>query len=328
VTGGAGFIGSHLARELLSQGHEVIIIDDLSVPKTDGNIPKGSVFIEKSLEKIDSNIFRGVDVVFHLAAISGEAISFYAPRACYLRNIEAGYNLIKCSIEAKIKRIVYTSSMAVYGNQILPPFLEDSAGDPTDPYGVAKLSIEKLLQAYGRVDCFEWNIIRPHNVYGPNMNLRDPYRGVAAIFITHAFQNKAIPLYGDGTQTRAFTFVEDIIPGIIRSGLDVDIKSQTLNLGSRRPVRLVDLANVICEIIGSEKKHNFLPERKGEAKHAFTSSDLAEKILGFVDKTSLREGLEQTIVWAKKQKLEKFDFSILDFDLDLGGSPIPWAKQK
>lgn len=328
VTGGAGFIGSHLAKNLLSAGNDVTVIDDLSVSKNTNNIPNGVIFIEDRLERSKPEIFEGADVVFHLASISGEAISFYAPRTCYLRNIEASYNLVKCCINAKVKRIVYMSSMAVYGNRQSPPFSEKDGGDPTDPYGVSKLSTEKLIQSYGNESFFEWNIIRPHNVYGPNMNLQDPYRGVVAIFITHAMQNKPIPIYGDGTQTRAFTFVNDIIPGLIKAGFDSDIKSQILNMGSKQPIRLIDLADMVCEILGAEKKHDFLPPRIGEAKNAYPTPEKAENILGFIDRTSLHEGLEQTIEWAKKQKLSDFDFNILDFDLDLGRSPIPWAKQK
>lgn len=328
VTGGAGFIGSHLSKNLLLLGHKVIAIDDLSVSKNRNNLPDKVSLIEEPLEDVKPEYFKDIDIVFHLASISGEAISFYAPKVCFLRNLESSYNLIKCCIAAKVKRIVFTSSMAVYGNRLSPPFSETDAGNPTDPYGISKYATEKLIESYGEIGLLEWNIIRLHNVYGTNINLQDPYRGVVAIFIAHAMRNKPIPIYGDGTQTRAFTFVNDIIPGLIKAGFDSEIKSQILNMGSKQPIRLIDLADMVCEVLGSEKRQLFLPPRIGEAKNAYPTPVKAEKILGFVDKTSLREGLEQTIEWAKKQELGDFDFNNLDFDLDLDGSPIPWASQK
>ena len=165
--------------------------------------------------------------------------------------------MIRCCIEAKVKKLVFTSSMAVYGNRQATPFSEEMPCDPTDPYGVSKQTIENLIQAYGNLGFFEWNILRLHTVYGSRMNLNDPYRGVTGIFISQALQKKAISIYGDGRQTRAFTFVEDIIPSIAKSGLDKNINKQILNLGSEKPLSLRSVATAVFEILGEPENISF-----------------------------------------------------------------------
>lgn len=325
VTGGAGFVGSHLVNFLLKHKHEIIIIDDFSTGNIE-NINPDADLQKVALENIKPSIFEGVDIVFHLASISGEAVSFHSPDTCFLRNIQAGYNLIRCCIESKVKKLVFTSSMAVYGNRQLPPFSENMRCDPTDPYGVSKQAIENLIETYGNLDLFEWNILRLHSVYGSRMNLSDPYRGVIGIFISQALQKRAISIYGDGEQTRAFTFVEDIIPNIAKSGLDEKINKQILNLGSGRPLSLINVAKAVFEILGEPENISFFPQRMGEAKDAFTTSQRARKVFGDLPETDFRVGLASTIEWAKTKNNLRFNAKMLDLDLNLGESPIPWLK--
>ncbi|MFZ5909436.1 MAG: NAD-dependent epimerase/dehydratase family protein [Chloroflexota bacterium] len=325
ITGGAGFIGSHLVDSLFRGEHELVVIDDLSTGNVENLHPKVT-FQNTSLENINSDILEGVDIVFHLASISGEAVSFHSPATCFLKNVQAGYNLVKCCVEAKVRKIVFTSSMAVYGNRQPVPFSEDMPCEPTDPYGVSKQTIENLIQAYGSLGLFEWNILRLHSVYGSRMNLSDPYRGVIGIFISQAIQKKPISVYGDGTQTRAFTFIEDIIPRIVQSGLDENINEQILNLGSEKPASLINAAKAVFEILGEPENITFFPNRLGEAKNAFTTSQRAKKVFGDLPETDFRDGLASTIAWAKTKNELRFNAKMLDLDLNLGESPIPWLK--
>lgn len=325
VTGGAGFIGSHLVDFLFKGEHELVIIDDLSTGDVE-NLHSKATFHKVPLENINSNILDGVDIVFHLASISGEAVSFHAPTTCFLRNIQAGFNLVKCCVEAKVRKIVFTSSMAVYGNRQPAPFSEDMPCDATDPYGVSKQTIENLIQAYGNLGLFEWNILRLHSVYGSRMNLSDPYRGVIGIFVSQALQKKPVSVYGDGTQTRAFTFIEDIIPSIVQSGLDENINEQILNLGSEKPISLIRAAKTIFDVLGEPENITFFPNRIGEAKNAFTTSQRAKEVFGDLPETDFRVGIASTVAWTKTKNNLRFNAKMLDLDLNLGESPTPWLK--
>ena len=324
VTGGAGFIGSHVVSHLLSLGHQVSVLDDLSIGSKH-NVPPSAVLIDQSIEDVEPNIFSNIDLVFHLASISGEAVSLFAPSACFNRNVVAAHNLVLNSLRFGVKRIIFTSSMAVYGNRILPPFSEDDLGDPTDPYGLSKFTIEKLLQIYGEHSDLEWTILRPHNVYGPNMNLADPYRGVVSIFLNRLLRGKPPILYGGGNQIRAFTYVDDIVPCIVRAGFSKECNRQIVNLGSGKTTQLLDLAKTLCELTGYTKEPIYLPPRPGEAKNAYTTTDKSERLLRFVDKTSLRDGLLLTLEWARKQEISNFNYGLMDIQLNLNGTlPAPW----
>lgn len=327
VTGGAGFIGSHVASLLLNQGHQVIVLDDLSTGNKK-NVPNSAILIDKPIEKVEPDIFSNIDVVFHLASVSGGAVSLFAPSACFHRNVKAAHHLILNSLRFGVRRIVFTSSMTVYGNRLRPPFSEEDPCDPTDPYGLSKFTTEKLLQMYGEHSRLEWAILRLHNVYGQNMNLVDPYRGVISIFLNRLLRGKPPILYGDGKQLRAFTYVEDIVPCIVRAGFKKECDRQIVNLGSGKKTHLQDLAKILCELTGYTKEPIYLPPRPGEANNAFTTTEKSERLLGFKDKTSLRDGLLQTLEWAKKQEISSFDYELMDIELDLDGRlPTPWRDR-
>lgn len=327
VTGGAGFIGSHVASLLINHGHQVTIVDDLSAGSRQ-NVPASATLIDQPLEEVDSNIFSDVDVVFHLASISGEAVSLFAPSACFSRNVAAAHNLLLNSLRFGVRRIVFTSSMAVYGNRQRPPFSEDDLCDPTDPYGLSKFTIEKLLRMYGEHSQLEWTILRLHNVYGPNMNLTDPYRGVISIFLNRLLRGEPPVLYGDGNQLRAFTYVDDVVPCIARAGFSKECNKQIMNLGSGKKTRLLDLSTILCDSTGYTEEPLYLPQRPGEAKDAYTTTEKSERLLGFKDETSLRDGLSRTLDWARKQEVCSFNYGLLDIELDLDDSlPTPWRDR-
>jgi len=323
VTGGAGFIGSHLVNMLASKGYNILVVDDLSTGSEE-NINADATFYNEPVESMPPERLEGVEIVFHLASISGETISFHAPKACFLKNVQAGYNLIRCCIESKVKKVVFTSSMAVYGSRQTPPFTEEMACDPTDPYGVSKQTIEYLLRSYGELGFFNWNILRLHNVYGPGMSLKDPFRGVVGIFVSQALQRKPVSIYGDGDQTRSFTFITDIIPSLVRAGLDDNISAQILNLGSDTPKSLRSVAKAVFSALKEKENIRYFPDRLGEAKYAYPTSKRAREKFGDFIKTEFDLGIRSTIEWGKTRDDYLFDSNKLNFDLELGQSPIPW----
>ncbi len=327
VTGGAGFIGSYVASSLLKRGYQVIILDDLSTSNTK-NIPASAIFHQMSLEDIKQDIFLDVDVVFHFASFSGEAASFFSPSVSFTRNIAAATNVLLNCIQSGVRRIVFTSSMAVYGNQLEAPFSENDPCIPSDPYGLSKLTIEKLIEMYAENSNLEWSILRLHNVYGPKINLKDPYRGVVGIFINRLLRGESPIIYGDGKQLRAFTYVEDIVPYIVNAGFNEECNKEIINLGSGKTSSILNLANTLCELINDGLEPVFLPPRIAEARNAFTTMNKSEKVLGFRDNTSLREGLVKTVKWAKEQEIKNFDYELMDIELDMNGKlPISWKNR-
>src|SRR3989344_1041850 len=220
VTGGAGFIGSHLVDRLIKGGHTVSIIDDLSGGKKQNINPKAkffkidlrdSVVTEKVIKKIRP------ELVFHLAANAAENKAQFSPIDITSRNYNTFINTLVASLRNGLKRIVVTSSIAVYG-ALQAPFKETDKPEPEDLYGVSKLAMEDSLKILSRVHNFEYVITRPHNVYGPRQNMSDPYRNVVTIFMNSLLQNKAYYVYGDGEQRRCFSYVVDVVNALYRCG--------------------------------------------------------------------------------------------------------------
>ncbi|OPY17697.1 MAG: UDP-galactose-4-epimerase [Methanomethylovorans sp. PtaU1.Bin073] len=326
VTGGAGFIGSHLASALINCGHNVTIIDDLSLGHLEENICAANI-ISSRLEDITEETFSNIDVVFHLASISGVAISLYSPSNCFARNIDAGNNVVKNCILAGVKRLVFTSSMAVYGDKLSPPFSETDICQPSEPYGLSKLTIEKLIQIYADNSGLEWSILRLHNVYGPGFNLTDPYRGVIGIMINMLLKGKGPVIYGDGTQLRAFSYVEDIIPCIIKAGFSKKCNKEIINLGSGKTFSIMELIHLIENVRKFKEKAIFYPERRGEPKIAYTTTLKSEQLLSFSEKTSLQEGLYKTIEWAQEQSIEEFNYNLMDIEINIESLPESWKNR-
>ena len=294
VTGGAGFIGSHLAVALLARGDEVTVIDNLSGGWRE-NVPRGARFIEADLAEIDVGIHRPTHI-WHLAAYAAEGLSHWVREHNVRNNWLASTSLINAALRSDtVERFTFTSSMAVYGSQP-PPFTEDFWPRPEDPYGIAKWSVEQDLKAAGEVFGFPYVIFRPHNVYGPNQNIGDPYRNVVGIFMRKALMGEPLTIYGDGTQTRAFSYITDIIDPMVHS-IDKQCEGYTFNIGGEKVVTIENLARRVQQHFPGSTV-DYLPARY-EVKHAFCDHTKARNLLGFEPKVSFDQGLSVMAQWAR-----------------------------
>jgi len=300
VTGGAGFMGSWLGDELLSRGNEVIAADNLLGGKQE-NVNPGCKFVKADLrkrEEVEAIVAKGVDVIFHLAAYAAEGQSVFSPIAINEINIAPMNNLLVSAVNNGVKRFVFTSSMAVYGDQ-KPPFGESLPRRPEDPYGAAKAYCENMLEIFGRVYGLEYVIVRPHNVYGPKQNIADPYRNVLGIWINGIMRGKNPLIYGDGEQKRAFSYIEDVTPALANAGFYAKAQSQIINLGSEEAVTINDACKLVLELTGTTLKPEHIPARPNDVKYAYSTAEKSMKLLDYKTRHPLRDGLQKMIEWAR-----------------------------
>ena len=311
VTGGAGFIGSYVAEELLRMGYQVVVLDDLSGGNVD-NVPPGATFETASVldrAKIES-LFEQYhfDYVFHLAAYAAEGLSHFIKHFNYQNNLIGSINLINASVNYEVKCFVFTSSIAVYGVAQLP-MTESMIPQPDDSYGIAKYAVEMELQATHRMFGLDYIIFRPHNVYGERQNIGDKYRNVIGIFMNQILQGQPMTIFGDGTQTRAFSYIADVAPIIARSPDVPAARNQVFNVGADTPYTLNYLAKAVAEAMDMESEIVYLPPRN-EVSHAYSSHEKCRQVLGECTHVSLEEGLRRMAHWAKlvgSRKSRSFD---------------------
>jgi UDP-glucose 4-epimerase len=300
VTGGAGFIGSHVADELLALGHKLVVLDDLSGGFED-NVPKESTFVRGSIldhELIDRLFDRHhFTYVYHLAAYAAEGLSHFIKRFNYENNLIGSVNLINASINHKVKCFVFTSSIAVYGAG-QSPMSEEMIPMPEDSYGIAKLAVERELKVSQEMFGLDFVIFRPHNVYGERQNIGDRYRNVVGIFMNQLMKGEAMSIFGDGTQQRAFTHIRDVAP-LIAACVDFDAANNELfNVGADVPYTVNELAQVVADAMGKKREVIHLDPRN-EVKIAFSDHSRAEKVFGKRNKTSLEAGIRTMAEWVK-----------------------------
>jgi len=302
VTGGAGFIGSHVARHLVDLGYNVVIVDDLSGGFID-NVPERALFVEGNAGDgaLIENLFyeHRFEYIFHLAAYAAEGLSHFIREFNYRNNLLSSITLINAAVRHEIKAFVFTSSIAVYGKNQLP-MTEEMTPLPEDPYGISKLAVELDLKAAREMFNLNYVIFRPHNVYGTNQNLGDPYRNVIGIFMNQIMKGEPLTIFGDGSQSRAFSHIDDVAPSIAKCIEIPESFNKTFNIGADLPVTVKDLAHEVMKSMGKDLPIKFLPLRN-EVLHAYASHDLAHRIFKIQSSPiSLNTGLREMADWAKK----------------------------
>ena len=324
ITGGAGFIGSHVARHCLAMGHEVVVLDDLSGGFED-QVPAGAVFIKGTITDHDllASLFEEhqFDYVYHLAAYAAEGLSHFIRRFNYTNNLIGSTNLLNESVKHKVKCFVFTSSIAVYGAGQLP-MTEDMTPLPEDPYGVAKYAVELDLKAAHEMFGLNYVIFRPHNVYGENQNIGDKYRNVIGIFMNQIMGDKPLTIFGDGSQTRAFSYIDDVAIPISRSVEMDNTYNQIYNIGADTPYSVNELAKVVCAHFGVEPNIRYL-EQRNEVLHAYADHSKAHDTFGAAEAISLDGGIGKMAAWAKTVGARKsMEFSNVEIKENL---PEGWA---
>ncbi len=335
VTGAAGFMGSHLVDALLEEGHEVYGVDDMSGGFW-RNVNPGSHFTKLDLreEEAAREYVTRVrpEMLFHLAADATEGRSQFTPLTCTERNLMAYLHTLIPAIAAGVRKVVLASSMSVYGAQA-PPFDEDMPQQPEDIYGVSKTAMERVTLILSEVHGFKYTIVRPHNVYGPRQNISDPYRNVIGIFINALLNGKPFYIYGDGEQRRAFTYIDDFTPYMLRAGFDKRCDGETINIGPCDEVTINHLANVVLTLfyngqdIPDDMQPVHLPPRPMEVRDAYCTDDKARRLLGYRTTVSLEEGIGRMIEWAKELGPQEPRYMEEGLELTTEQTPITWTQR-
>lgn len=324
VTGCAGFIGSHVARELIARGDTVVGLDDMSGGFYE-NVPDGvklTVASINCLQSLDELFHRyEIEYVIHCAAYAAEGLSHFIRHFNYQNNLIGSINLINRAIKHKVHCFVFLSSIAVYGHGE-PPFSEGHTLKPCDPYGVAKAAVEGDLRAAYSMFRLPFVIFRPFNVYGPNQNISDPYRNVIGIFLNQCMKGEPMTIFGDGEQTRAFSYIDDVAPVIADSIRTPGAWGHAFNIGGETPYSVNALASAVSTFFTGGNSIVHLPERN-EVKHAFCNTRRAAETFNMRKPTCLFDGLNKMVAWAKLRGPQpRTPFTKLDIEDKL---PPSWA---
>jgi len=328
VTGVAGFLGSHIADEFLEKNHEVVGIDNL-LGGYQENVPTGVEFHKVDLGEFDQvkHIFEGIDLVVHSACTAYEGLSVFSPVLVTRNTSHITTVALSASVRAGVKKFVHMSSMARYGTQEVVPFTESMIPKPQDPYGIAKLAAELLVRNICETNGMNYVILIPHNIIGPRQKYDDPYRNVASIMINRLLQGLPPIIYGDGSQRRCFSFIQDVLDSIMAACETDSVNGLTINIGPDDEfISINQLAETLQRIMQTNIEPIYLPGRPQEVFEANCSADLARHVLGYRTKVSLEKGLEELFFWIREKGAKEFSYHLpLEFITD--STPRSWTEK-
>jgi len=302
VTGAAGFIGSHVAEHCLKSGMDVVAVDDLSGGYR-GNVPDDAEWIQGDLmdESFVSQLWSeySFDYVYHLAAYAAEGLSHFIRKFNYKNNLVASVRLLNKAIKNEADCFVFASSIAVYGeNQV--PMHEEMTPMPEDPYGISKYAFELDLQSAKDQFDIDYIVFRPHNVYGERQNIYDKYRNVIGIFMNQVLRGEPMTIFGDGKQTRAFSYIDDVAPIIARAPEVAGARNNIFNVGADTPHSILELAHAVADALGEPAEIVHRPARN-EVKHAHADHERVKSVFDPPPPTELQIGLRRMVEWVQQQ---------------------------
>jgi UDP-glucose 4-epimerase len=328
VTGAAGFIGSHVVEGCQTLGMEVVATDDLSGGFAE-NVPAAAVFVEGDLRDpaFVASLWRHApyDFIYHIGAYAAEGLSHFVRRFNYDTNLLASVNLINQAIIHRVERFIFTSSIAVYGSG-QTPMREGQTPEPEDPYGISKYAVELDLKAAHKMFGLDYTIFRPHNVYGERQNVADSYRNVIGIFMSALLRGEAMPIFGDGKQTRAFSHIDDVAPLIVRGALEDAARNETFNVGADTPSSVLELATEVAASLELPCRVKHLPPRN-EVVHAFSDHAKTRSVFDPPEAVDLRAGLARMASWVRREGLRP----PIEFAGEIEVTeklPASWAKNR
>jgi UDP-glucose 4-epimerase len=327
VSGVAGFLGSHLADAFIRRGDEVVGCDNM-IGGDLQNLPEGIQFEQADCGDIGAmkRLLTDVDLVYHCAAIATEGLSVFSPAIIAKHVYENTAGLLSAAASKRVRRLVYCSSMARYGHG-KPPFREEQPAAPVDPYGISKYAGELLVRNVAETHGFEHVIAVPHNIIGPKQKYDDPYRNVASIMINRMLQGKQPIIYGDGEQSRSFSFVQDCVDPLLAMATKPGLSGEIINIGpDEEETTINQLARMLAEIIGFELHPIYVADRPQEVRSATCSADKARKLLGYHTQVSLVDGLQAMVQWIREHGPRPFEYH-LPIEIDSPIVPVTWRDR-
>ncbi len=304
VTGGAGFIGSHLSEELVRRGHRVRVLDNLSTGKRKNleHIP-GVELLEGDLADPDAcrRAVQGIDYVLHMGAVASVPRSVVDPVTSNTANISGSLNILVAARDAKVKRLVYAGSSSAYGDSPTLPKREDMPTKPQSPYALQKLVAEQYCQMFTQLYGLETVTIRFFNVFGPRQDPSSPYSGVISLFSTALLEGRVPTVYGDGGQTRDFTYVANVVDGVLRACEAPGVAGEVINVATAGRISLNHLLQTINEIVGTNITPKYEETRAGDVRDSQADISKAAALLGYTPLVTFEEGLRRTLEWCRTE---------------------------
>ena len=305
VTGGAGFIGSHLVEELVRRGERVRVVDSLITGKRQNIAHVPVDFIEGDLADLDvaRRAVTGIDYVLHQAAIPSVPRSVQDPITSNRANVDASLNVLVAARDAGVKRLVYAGSSSAYGNSPTLPKVETMGTAPLSPYALQKLVAEQYCQMFTQLYGLETVTIRYFNVFGPRQDPSSPYSGVISLFISALCEGRQPTIYGDGEHTRDFTYVANVVDGVLRACAAKDASGEVINVATGGRISLNTLFNELRQLIGARVEPIYAAARAGDVKDSQADISKASRLLGYQPIVSFEEGLQKTVAWYRSSQV-------------------------